>query len=121
MAIEHVALSSPKMRSKVGFHRLKVEMRLVDPKTIKEERTYRWTPVASGLEFLGWSASVLEPAAVRGLLGAIAADRHAAPSSRSPPRVVGKHQGAAMSLARFDIGEVFLAHKFPQRFADRQQ
>jgi hypothetical protein len=36
------------------------------------------------------SVLVLEPVAVRGLFGAIAANRHAAPSPRSPARVVGK-------------------------------
>src|SRR5215470_9468668 len=76
---------------------------------------------APPLEFVSLSALLLEPVAVRSLLGAIAADRHAAPSSRPPPRAVGKHQRAAMSLARFDVGEVFFTHKLRQRLTDRQQ
>ncbi len=70
---------------------------------------------------LSLSATVPEPLAVRGLLGAIAADRHAAPSSRPAPRTVGEHQGAAMALARFDVGEIFFTDESRQRFADRQQ
>ena len=58
---------------------------------------------------------------MRELFGAIAADRHAAPSSRPPARVVGEHQRAAMSLARLHIGEIFLAHEFRQCFGDRRQ
>jgi len=67
------------------------------------------------------SAPGLESVSVRGLLSAIAADRHTAPSSRPPPRAVGEHQCAAMSLARFDVGEVFLTHELRERFAYRQQ
>jgi len=77
--------------------------------------------VERGLEFVTLSVLVLEPVAVRGLLGAIAADRHAAPSPRPPPGTVGEHQRAAMSLARFDVGEVFFTHKPCQDLADRQQ
>lgn len=58
---------------------------------------------------------------MRGLFGAIAADRHAAPSSRPPPRMIGEYQRAALPFARFDLGEVFLADKFRQSFGDRQQ
>jgi len=72
------------------------------------------------LEFVSLSAPVLESFAVRGLFGAIAADRHAAPSSRPSPRSVGEHQRAAMSHARFHVGEIFFTHEPRQRFADRQ-
>jgi len=67
------------------------------------------------------SVAVLQSDAVRGLFGPIAADRHAAPPSRPPPPMVGKYQRAGVSLARFDVGEIFLAHELGQRFADRQQ
>src|SRR5262245_49117229 len=63
----------------------------------------------------------LEPIAVRGLFSAITADRHAAPFSRPPPGMVGEHQRAAMSLACFHPGEIFLTHELRQCFADRQQ
>jgi hypothetical protein len=64
---------------------------------------------------------ILEPVAVRGLFGAIAADRHAAPSSRASARMVGEYQRAARSLACFDAGEVFVTYKSRQNFTDRQQ
>ena len=67
------------------------------------------------------SAPVLEPIAVRGLFGAIAADRHAAPPSRPSPGTVGEDERAALSLAGSDVGEVLVAHAPRQRFADRQQ
>jgi hypothetical protein len=73
------------------------------------------------LRLVGSSVLALEPVAVRGLFGAIAADRHAAPSSRPPPGTVGEHQRAAMSLARFHIREIFFTRELRQRFADRQQ
>ena len=57
---------------------------------------------------------------MRGLLGAIAAHRHAAPPSPPPPCVVGEDQSAAVSLARPDVGEVLIAHASRQRLADRQ-
>jgi len=72
------------------------------------------------LEFVSVSSLVLESFPVRGLFGAIAADRHAAPSSRPSPRSVGEHQRAAVSPARFHIGEIFFTHEPRQRFADRQ-
>jgi len=71
--------------------------------------------------FLSLSVSALEPVAMRGLFGAVAANRHAAPSSRPPPRAVHEDQRAAMSLARLQVGEVFFTHEFRHRFADRQQ
>ena len=67
------------------------------------------------------SAPILETVAVRGLLGAIAADRHAAPPSPAPSRVVDEHQRAAMSFARPHVSEILLAHELRQRLADRQQ
>ena len=77
--------------------------------------------IAPKLELVSLSVLVLEPFAVRDLLGAIAADRHAAPSSRAPACMVGEHQRAAMPLTRFHIGEILLTHELRQRFADRQQ
>ena len=76
--------------------------------------------VPPDLEFVSLSLLVLETAAVRGLFGAIAADRHAAPSSRLPPAAVGKHQGAAVTLARFHNGKIFFAHQLRQCLTDRQ-
>jgi hypothetical protein len=58
---------------------------------------------------------------MRGLFGAVATNRHAAPSSRSSPRAVREDQRAVMSLARLRVGEIFFAHELRQRFADRQQ
>jgi hypothetical protein len=77
--------------------------------------------VTLGLERVSLSVLFLEPAAVRGLFGAIAADCHAAPSSCPPPGVVSEYQGADRSLARFHIGEIFLTHDLRHRFADGQQ
>jgi acyl-CoA synthetase (AMP-forming)/AMP-acid ligase II len=78
-------------------------------------------PDDNGPEFVSLSLLVLAPVAVSGLFGAIAADRHAAPSSRPPACTVGEHQRAAMSLTGFDVGEIFLARELRQGFADRQQ
>ena len=50
---------------------------------------------------------------MRGLLGAIAADRHAAPSSRPPSGMVGEQQRAGRSLARLHIGKIFLQRTAP--------
>src|SRR6202022_878399 len=77
--------------------------------------------VTLGLEFLSLSVLALESVAMRGLFGAVATNRHAAPSSRPSPRVVREDQRAAMSLARLRVGEVFFAHELRQRLADRQQ
>ena len=70
---------------------------------------------------VGVSVLAPEPAAVRGLFGAIAADRHAAPSSRAPARVISKHQGTALSLACLHVGKIFATHELRQCFADRQK
>jgi hypothetical protein len=51
------------------------------------------TPVCRPGLGLVISVLVLEPIAVHGLFGAIAADRHAAPSSHPPPRMVGEYHG----------------------------
>src|ERR1700733_11270158 len=67
------------------------------------------------------SALVLQPFAMSRLLGAVAADRHAAPAPRAPCGVVGKQQRAATSFARFHVGKIFLADELRQLFADRQQ
>src|SRR5262249_5636461 len=120
---KRMALLSPKMRWKIGSIVPRSRSVSFTSKTINGRaamsRSCLWC--APPLEFASLSALLLEPVAVRSLLGAIAADRHAAPSSRPPPRAVGKHQRAAMSLARFDVGEVFFTHKLRQRLADRQQ
>ena len=58
---------------------------------------------------------------MRDLFGAIAADRHVAPSSRPSPGMIDKHQRAGMPLAGFHGGEVLLAYEPRQSFADRQQ
>jgi hypothetical protein len=73
------------------------------------------------LEFTGPSMLVLEPPAVRGLFGAIAADLHAAPSSRLHPRMVGKNQGAPMSFTTLHAGEIFFTHELRQCSANRRQ
>src|SRR3984885_8169909 len=67
------------------------------------------------------SALVLQPFAMSRLLGAVAADRHAAPAPRAPCGVVGKQQRAANSFARFHVGKIFLADELRQPLADRQQ
>lgn len=72
-------------------------------------------------EFISLSPLVLEPVAVGGLFGAIAADCHAAPFSCPAPGMVGEHQRAAMSLACFHAGEIFFTHELRQCFANRQQ
>jgi hypothetical protein len=58
---------------------------------------------------------------MRRLLGAITAHRHAAPPSGAPLCMVGEDQGAAVSLAGSDIGEVLVAHGSRQRLSDWQQ
>jgi hypothetical protein len=50
---------------------------------------------------------------VGNLLRAIATDLHAAPSTRTAPRAVGKHQAAGRALACFHVGEVFLGEQPP--------
>src|SRR5262249_8059049 len=66
------------------------------------------------------SALRFHPIAMRGLFGAVAADRHAAPPARASACVVGEHQRAAVTFACLHIGEVFLADKSGERFPDRQ-
>ena len=67
------------------------------------------------------SALSLEPMAMSGLLGAIAAHRHAAPPSPPSPCVVGEDQSAEVSLAGPDVGEILIAHASRQRLGDRRQ
>jgi hypothetical protein len=78
-------------------------------------------PVAPDLEFVSLSTLVLEPFPVRGLFGAIAANRHAAPSPRLHPRMVGKYQCAPVSFTGFHTGEIFFTHELCQCLANRQQ
>src|SRR5215813_8401032 len=117
-----IALLSPKMRWKVGSIVSRSSSVSLTSKTISGRAA-----MSSDSSYCAWSTVrrpsvlLLEPAAVRGLLGAIAADRHAAPPSRASPRVVGEHQRAPVSLARLHVREIFLAHEPRQRFADRQQ
>jgi hypothetical protein len=75
-----------KGRIPIRFHRFKIEERLVDIEDDqgKSGHVMRLLFVAPGLEFVSLSVLVLEPAAVRGLFGAITADSHAAPSSCPP-------------------------------------
>jgi len=56
-----------------------------------------------------------------GLLGSIAAHRHAAPPPAPPPCMVCEDKRAAVSLARPNVGEGLVAHASRERFADRQQ
>src|ERR1700739_1924826 len=110
-----MALFSPKMRSKGGSIVSRSSSVSFTSKTINGRAAMF---PDSCLLFVGWSALVPESVAMRGLLGTIAADRHAAPSSCLHPGMVGEHQRAAVSLARLHAGEIFLAHEFCQRFAD---
>src|SRR5215813_8618908 len=112
---KRMALLSPKMRWKVGSIVSRSRSVSFTSKTINGRAAM------SGSCSSTLSALLLEPVAVRSLLGAIAADLHAAPPSPPPSRMVGEHQRAAMSLTGFDVGEVFFTHKLRQRLADRQQ
>jgi hypothetical protein len=60
------------------------------------------------------------PISMRGLLGAIAADRHVAPSPRLSPGMVGEHQRAAVAFASLYILKAFLADKSCYGLADWQ-
>lgn len=62
-----------------------------------------------------------EPPTMRRLLGAIAAQSHAAPAAFVAARMVGKEQGAGGALAGLDIREILRADEARQRLADRQQ
>jgi hypothetical protein len=81
------------------LHRFKIEKRLVDIKDNqgKNGHVVGLLFVTLGLDFLSLSVLALEPAAMRGLFGAVATNRHAAPSSRPPPRMVREDQRAAMT------------------------
>jgi len=93
------------------------------PERLRHHGVERLTDPATApdLKFVSLSPLVLEPVAVRGLFGAIAADRHAAPSSCLHPRMVGKYQGAPMSFTSFHAGEIFFTHELGQCSANRQQ
>src|SRR5580692_4597980 len=117
-----IAPLSPKIRWKTGSIVSRSRRVSLTSKTIKGSAAmFADSYVLRGAWNSCLSAPVLEPQAVSSLFGAIAADRHAAPPSRPSSRMVGEDQRAAMSLAGFDVGKVFFAHKPRQRFADRQQ
>jgi hypothetical protein len=58
---------------------------------------------------------LLEALSVRGLFCPIAADRHAAPPSRTAPSSIDEEERALGTLARLYVGEVFGADKIGQR------
>src|SRR5580658_8233094 len=58
------------------------------------------------------------PVPVSRLLCPVAADRHAAPAPRMSQSVIGKHQSAGRSLARFYVREILLANQLRQNFRD---
>src|SRR5262245_42013878 len=62
---------------------------------------------------------LLQPVSVSRLLRAIAAERHAAPSSRPAARMVGKEKRAGRSFAGLHVREVFRTDKLRQRLGDR--
>src|SRR5262249_15284069 len=115
-----IALLSAKMRWKVGSIVLRSRSVSLTSTTIRGG-VAMFASCCPHLEFTGVSMLVPEPAAVRGLFGAITADRHAAPSSRPHPRMVGKYQRAPVSFTSFHAGEILFTHKLRQRFANRQQ
>src|ERR1700733_7568309 len=121
-----IALLSLKMRAKVGSIVSRSSSVSFTSKTIRGSLAMGQVSFLLPGCFLGDgsglpSALVPEPFAMSRLLGAIAADRHAAPAPRAPCRVVGKQQRAATSFARFNVGKIFLADELRQLFADRQQ
>src|SRR3984957_19211070 len=118
-----MALLSPEMRSKVGSMVSRSSSVSLTSETIRGRAVMLVDSFLAGrgLGSLSLSVPVLEPDAARGLFGAIAADRHAAPPSCPPSGMVGERQGAGVSLACFHVGEIFLTDEFSQRFADRQQ
>jgi len=58
---------------------------------------------------------------VSSLLRSIAAHRHAAPTPRVPPGVIGKQQCADWPLTRFHIREIFFADQLCENISDRQE
>jgi hypothetical protein len=58
---------------------------------------------------------------VGNLFRPIAAEPHAAPSTRAASRVIGKHQRAIGSLACLHVGEVFLGEHLRQCFTNREE
>src|SRR6201999_2411417 len=67
----------------------------------------------------GWRllAPVLGPFAMGRLLGPGAANRHAAPAARAPPRVIGEHQRPAFAFTRFYTRKIFLADELREPLA----
>jgi hypothetical protein len=66
-------------------------------------------------------ARLLQPMSVGNLLRPIATDPHAAPSTRTASRAIGKHQRAGCSLTCFHVREVFLGEHPRQCFANRKE
>src|SRR5258705_153832 len=117
-----IASLSPKIRAKVGPIVSRSSSVSLTSKTIRGRSAMVLDSLLSGpLSPPAPSLPALEPAAMRGLLGAVAADRHDAPPSRAPAGVIGKQHRAAMAFARLHVCKVLVADKFCQRFADRQQ
>src|SRR5580693_4704514 len=118
-----MALFSPKMRWKVGSIVPRSRSVSLTSKTIKGGKAMLRDSCSlspPGPHVVRFSVFVIKPFAVCELFGAIAADRHAAPSSGPPTCMVGEHQRAAMSLARLHIGEIFFTHELSQCLGDRQ-
>ncbi len=63
---------------------------------------------------------LLHPLAMRALLGAVAADRHAAPAPRMTTGVIGEHQRAGRPFAGFHVREILITDEFRELLADRQ-
>ena len=63
----------------------------------------------------------LEAIPVGGLLRAVPADRHAAPTAGAASCVVGKEERADRALTGLHVGEVLGADELSQRFPDREQ
>src|ERR1700722_20605949 len=66
-------------------------------------------------------ARLLQPKSVGNLLRPIAAEPHAAPSTRTASRAIGKHKRASRPLAYLYVREVFLGEQPRQCFANREE
>src|ERR1700722_4473910 len=66
-------------------------------------------------------ARLLQPKSVGNLLRPIATEPHAAPSTRTASRAIGKHQRAGRSLTRFHVREVFFGQHPRQCFSNREE
>jgi hypothetical protein len=60
----------------------------------------------------------LEPMPVSCLLCSVAADRHAAPSSRMAPGVVGEEERTGRAFAGLHVSKILRADEPSQRLAD---